>query len=186
MTYRSNLVCSGAQLYFERLGLPAMGGDHPRTTPSDESIANGLERPPLPGAPEQRIYGDVWAEAFVLWKPQMTISINRHGLNSVGPETRLFLHEQMERYFFGQLTGMTEGWTAHEGGARSAKCSVVRVQASALLISGRISITRNRDSAGALESDDRMLASAFACRACSVCQYPRHSVIRSRERLIAR
>jgi Fe-S cluster biosynthesis and repair protein YggX len=79
----------------------------------------GLERPPFPGELGQRIYENVSAEAFELWKPQMTILINHYGLNPVEPETRQFLREQMELFFFGQPTEMPEGWVAPEAEAES-------------------------------------------------------------------
>lgn len=76
--------------------------------------APGLERPPFPGELGQRIYEEVSAEGFELWKPQMTILINHYGLNPVEPETRQFLREQMELFFFGQPAEMPEGWVAPE------------------------------------------------------------------------
>lgn len=74
----------------------------------------GHERPPFPGELGQRIYENVSAEGFELWKPQMTILINHYGLNPVEPETRQFLREQMELFFFGQPAEMPEGWVAPE------------------------------------------------------------------------
>ncbi len=74
----------------------------------------GLERPPFPGELGERIYENISAEAFELWKPQMTILINHYGLNPVEPETRQFLREQMELFFFGQPAEMPEGWVAPE------------------------------------------------------------------------
>jgi Fe-S cluster biosynthesis and repair protein YggX len=79
----------------------------------------GLERPPFPGELGQRIYENVSAEAFELWKPHMTILINHYGLNPVEPETRQFLREQMELFLFGQPTEMPEGWVAPEVEAES-------------------------------------------------------------------
>jgi Fe-S cluster biosynthesis and repair protein YggX len=74
----------------------------------------GLERPPFPGELGQRIYENVSAEGFELWKPQMTILINHYGLNPVEPETRQFLRGQMELFFFDQPVEMPEGWVAPE------------------------------------------------------------------------
>jgi Fe-S cluster biosynthesis and repair protein YggX len=44
----------------------------------------------------------------------MTILINHYGLNPVEPETRQFLREQMELFFFGQPAEMPQGWVAPE------------------------------------------------------------------------
>jgi len=74
----------------------------------------GLDRPPFPGELGQRIYEGVSAEGFELWKPQTTILINHYGLNPVEPETRQFLREQMEVFFFGEGAAMPEGWVAPE------------------------------------------------------------------------
>jgi Fe-S cluster biosynthesis and repair protein YggX len=74
----------------------------------------GLERPPFPGELGQCIYENISAEAFELWKPQMTILINHYGLNPVEPETRQFLRGQMELFFFDQPAEMPEGWVAPE------------------------------------------------------------------------
>ena len=65
-------------------------------------LAPGLERPPFPGELGLRIYEHVSAEAYELWKPQMTILINHYGLNPADPEARTFLRQQMEDFFFGQ------------------------------------------------------------------------------------
>ena len=69
---------------------------------------------PFSGELGQRIYEGVSAEGFELWKPQMTILINHYGLNPVEPETRQFLREQMELFFFDQPAEMPEGWVAPE------------------------------------------------------------------------
>ncbi|HET9658829.1 MAG TPA: oxidative damage protection protein [Thermomicrobiales bacterium] len=79
----------------------------------------GLERPPFPGELGQRIYENTSAEAFELWKPQMTILINHYGLNPVELETRQFLREQMELFFFDQPAEMPEGWVAPDEEAKS-------------------------------------------------------------------
>ncbi len=77
----------------------------------------GLDRPPFPGELGQRIYEEISAEGFELWKPHMTILINHYGLNPIEPETRQFLREQMELFFFARPAEMPEGWVAPENGA---------------------------------------------------------------------
>ncbi|HYP61517.1 MAG TPA: oxidative damage protection protein, partial [Thermomicrobiales bacterium] len=57
-------------------------------------LAPGLDRPPFPGELGLRIYEHVSAEAYDLWKPQMTILINHYGLNPADPEARTFLRQQ--------------------------------------------------------------------------------------------
>jgi Fe-S cluster biosynthesis and repair protein YggX len=74
-------------------------------------MAPGLEAPPFPGELGQRIYENVSAEGYALWKPHMTILINHYALNPADPETRTILREQMEDFFFGPDAQMPEGWT---------------------------------------------------------------------------
>ncbi|MCA9833543.1 MAG: oxidative damage protection protein [Thermomicrobiales bacterium] len=62
----------------------------------------GLEEPPFPGALGERIYENVSAEAYELWKPHLTTIINHYGLNPADPETRRMLRQEMEAFFFGQ------------------------------------------------------------------------------------
>ena len=75
-------------------------------------LAPGLERPPFPGELGLRIFEHVSAEAYDLWKPQMTILSNHYGLNPADPEARTFLRQQMEDFFFGPGAQMPEGWVA--------------------------------------------------------------------------
>lgn len=61
----------------------------------------GLENPPFPGALGQRIFEQVSAEGYDLWKPHLTTIINHYGLNPADPETRAMLRNEMESFFFG-------------------------------------------------------------------------------------
>jgi Fe-S cluster biosynthesis and repair protein YggX len=71
-----------------------------------------LERPPFPGALGERIYNEVSAEGYALWKPHMTIMINHYGLNPADQDTRTILRDQMEDFFFGPDAQMPEGWVS--------------------------------------------------------------------------
>lgn len=62
----------------------------------------GLENPPFPGELGQRIYDNVSAEGYDLWKPHLTTIINHYGLNPADPETRKMLRGEMEAFFFGE------------------------------------------------------------------------------------
>ena len=77
-------------------------------------MAPGLERPPFPGPLGQRIFENVSAEGYDLWKPQMTILINHYALNPADPETRVMLRQQMEEFFFGPDALVTEDWSTPE------------------------------------------------------------------------
>lgn len=62
----------------------------------------GLEEAPFPGELGQRIFEQVSAEAYDLWKPHLTTIINHYGLNPAEPETRKMLRTEMESFFFGE------------------------------------------------------------------------------------
>lgn len=62
----------------------------------------GLEKPPFPGALGERIYNEVSAEGYELWKPHLTTIINHYGLNPADPEVRAMLRKEMETFFFGE------------------------------------------------------------------------------------
>lgn len=82
--------------------------------------ARALDFPPLPGELGERIFENVSADAWELWKQQSTILINHYGLNMADPRSQEFLFEQMEEFFFGAGAQMPEGWTP-EGSAPQAK-----------------------------------------------------------------
>lgn len=62
----------------------------------------GLEKPPFPGELGQRIYEQVSAEGYELWKPHLTTIINHYALNPADPEVRAMLRNEMESFFFGE------------------------------------------------------------------------------------
>ncbi len=74
-------------------------------------MAPALEKPPFSGPLGQRIYENVSAEGYDLWKPHMTILINHYALNPADPDTRVMLRQQMEEFFFGAEALLPEGWT---------------------------------------------------------------------------
>ena len=86
-------------------------------------LAPAMERPPFTGLLGQRIYENVSAEGYDLWKPHMTILISNHyALNPADPDTRLMLRQQMEEFFFGDDALVAEGWeTPDEAGPAQRK-----------------------------------------------------------------
>lgn len=72
--------------------------------------APGLEEPPFPGEFGQRIFENVSAEAYEMWKEHQTIIINHYGLHPADPETRKMLRAEMEEFFFGEDAQLPEGW----------------------------------------------------------------------------
>jgi len=63
--------------------------------------AEGLDRPPYPGALGQRIYEQVSRQAWQEWIGQQTRLINEYRLALADPQARKFLAGEMEKYFFG-------------------------------------------------------------------------------------
>ena len=61
----------------------------------------GLTFAPWPGPHGQRIFNQVGKEAWQAWLAHQTMLINENRLSPMDPKTRVFLTEQMEKYFFG-------------------------------------------------------------------------------------
>ena len=74
----------------------------------------GLDAPPFEGELGRRIYEDISAEAFELWRDHAKTLIGSYRLNLAEPSAREFLPAQMETSFFGDNARMPH-WFA--GGA---------------------------------------------------------------------
>lgn len=72
--------------------------------------AEGMERPPVPGALGQRIFENVSKEAWQQWVKYQTMLINENRLNLMDAKARKYLAEQMERHFFGEGADQVEGF----------------------------------------------------------------------------
>lgn len=72
-----------------------------------DTDAEGLDRPPYPGALGQRIFDNVSKQAWQDWLAHQTRLINEYQLSMADASARKFLSEEMEKYFFGggELTG---------------------------------------------------------------------------------
>ncbi len=80
----------------------------------------GLEKPPLPGELGKRVYENVSAQGWELWKDQIVILINHYGLNMADPRAQEFLNEQMEEFFFGEGAQMPDDWVPAGQGGKGA------------------------------------------------------------------
>jgi Fe-S cluster biosynthesis and repair protein YggX len=80
----------------------------------------GLDAPPTGGELGQRIYENVSAEAWELWKQHAVLLTNHYGLNMADPDTRKALRQEMEEFFFGENARVPEGWV-EPGAATSGK-----------------------------------------------------------------
>ena len=63
--------------------------------------AEGLDRPPYPGALGQRLYEQVSKRAWQEWIAHQTRLINEYRLALSDPNARKFLAAEMEKFFFG-------------------------------------------------------------------------------------
>lgn len=63
--------------------------------------AEGLDRPPYPGALGQKIFENVSKQAWAEWIAHQTRLINEYRLALAEASARKFLAEEMEKYFFG-------------------------------------------------------------------------------------
>ena len=66
------------------------------------SEAEGLDRPPYPGALGQRIFENVSKLAWQRWLGHQTMLINEYRLVPFEPKAREFLEKEMEKFFFGE------------------------------------------------------------------------------------
>ncbi len=72
--------------------------------------AEGLDRPPYPGALGQRIFESVSKEAWQGWIKLQTMLVNENRLNLADSQARKYLATQMESYFFGEGAQTPEGY----------------------------------------------------------------------------
>ena len=82
----------------------------------------GLDYMPVKGELGERIFENVSAEAWELWKDYRIILINHYGLNMVDPNAQDFMREQMNEFFFSDDAALPEGWTppAQSGSSKGA------------------------------------------------------------------
>jgi Fe-S cluster biosynthesis and repair protein YggX len=72
--------------------------------------AEGLERPPYPGALGQRVYENVSKAGWQRWLTHQTMLINEYRLTTYEPKARQFLEAEMEKFFFGGGSDKPEGY----------------------------------------------------------------------------
>lgn len=77
--------------------------------------AEGLDKPPFPGAQGQRIYENVSKQAWQEWLKLQTMLINEHRLTPFEPESRKFLAEQRDQFLFSGVNQMPEGYRPPAG-----------------------------------------------------------------------
>jgi len=64
--------------------------------------AEGLDFPPYPGDLGKRIFENISKEAWKQWVNRQTMLINEYKLNSLEPEARKFIEQEMQNFLFGE------------------------------------------------------------------------------------
>ncbi|VAW76030.1 FIG001341: Probable Fe(2+)-trafficking protein YggX [hydrothermal vent metagenome] len=76
--------------------------------------SEGLDRQTYPGELGKRVFENVSKEAWQKWMGRQTMLINENRLSPIDPETRKFLEEQMEKFFFGDGGEAPEGFVPQD------------------------------------------------------------------------
>ena len=74
--------------------------------------ADGLDYLPYPGDLGKRIYANVSKEAWAQWVAHQTMLINENRLTPIEPKARAFLVKEMEKFFFGEGSGLPSEFVA--------------------------------------------------------------------------
>lgn len=72
--------------------------------------AEGLEKPPFPGAKGQYIFDNISNQAWQEWLGMQTMLINEHRLASFDPKAKSFLEAERNKFLFGDDFKMPEGY----------------------------------------------------------------------------
>ena len=73
--------------------------------------AEQMNAAPFPGPFGERIHQHISKEAWKMWLSHQTMLINEYRLSLIDPKAREFLHEEMEKYFFGPGSETPAGFT---------------------------------------------------------------------------
>jgi Fe-S cluster biosynthesis and repair protein YggX len=71
-----------------------------------------LSMPPMPGPKGQEVLENVSQEAWELWKSHQTTLINEKHLDMSDPENRLWLIDQMDKFFCNEDYEKASGFKA--------------------------------------------------------------------------
>lgn len=70
----------------------------------------GLEKAPFPGPKGQDIFDNISKQAWDEWMAHQTRLINEKRLNMMDMTNRVYLQEQMQRFFNGEAVDAAEGY----------------------------------------------------------------------------
>ncbi len=74
--------------------------------------AEGLDRPPYPGALGNRIFDNISREGWLRWLERLTTIINENGLSSADPQSLGIIEQHMLGFLFGEgeMGGLPPGF----------------------------------------------------------------------------
>jgi Fe-S cluster biosynthesis and repair protein YggX len=62
--------------------------------------ATALDKPPFPGPLGEEIFAKISKEAWQMWLSHQTMLINEYRLNLIEAQSRQFLTQEMQKFFF--------------------------------------------------------------------------------------
>ena len=74
--------------------------------------ASALEKPPFPGPLGEEIFAKISKEAWQLWLAHQTMLINEYRLNLIEAQARIFLTQEMQKFFFEEGSATPPGYQA--------------------------------------------------------------------------
>ena len=69
-----------------------------------------LPMQPLPGPLGEKIHQSISKKAWQAWLSHQTMLINEYRLNLMDAKAKAFLHEEMEKFFFGEPSAPPPGF----------------------------------------------------------------------------
>ena len=79
-----------------------------------QTEADGLDKPPFPGALGEKIYQEISAAAWQQWLGHQTMLINEYRLRVIDPKAKTFLMDEMKKFLFGEGSEKPSGYVAPE------------------------------------------------------------------------
>jgi len=76
--------------------------------------SEGLDKAPFPGVLGEKIFHEISKQAWKMWLAHQTMLINEYRLSLIDPKAREFLHEEMQKFFFGDGSEKPSGFVPEE------------------------------------------------------------------------
>ncbi len=73
--------------------------------------APALSAPPFPGDFGKKIFEEISETAWQMWIAHQTILINEYRLNLIDPQSRSFLRQEMQKFFFEGGSSLPSAYT---------------------------------------------------------------------------